>query len=296
MREGGNYKKGMAAALACAVLWGFLPIYWKILDNIPSNIIIFYRIFWVGVTCFICCLKIYGYRQLKSYIKNKEEFFKFIGAGLIITSNWSIYIWAVNAGYIIQTSIGYYTEPLMVCAFGILIFKEQLTKYKSVAFLMALLGVCVVIIHFGDFPLIALGLALTFAVYAAIKKTVSAPPLVSLFYETSFFIIPALLVIIYMEASGIGALKYGSGLDVALLTTTGLATAVPLGLFGLAAANLPLITLGITEYVSPSISLIIGIFLYREPFDFTQLTAFFAIWIGLIVFTVGEKKEYDENR
>ena len=77
MREGGNYKKGMAAALACAVLWGFLPIYWKILDNIPSNIIIFYRIFWVGVTCFICCLKIYGYRQLKSYIKNKKEFFKF---------------------------------------------------------------------------------------------------------------------------------------------------------------------------------------------------------------------------
>lgn len=285
-----NYKLGLTAALGCSFLWGILPIYWKLLVPIPSSVIIFYRIFWVGVVCFVAALKIYGWQGIIGPLKVKGNKLKFFVAGVIITANWSIYIWAVNSGHIIQTSIGYYIEPLVVCIFGIIFFKEKVTKYNLTAFIIAMLGVLIVLVHFKEVPLIALGLAVTFAVYVALKKLFNVEAILSLLYETMFLVPIALVVIIYLEVSGQGAIGVGESYQYGLLMLSGFATAIPLGLFAVGAKNLPLITLGVTEYLSPSMALLLGIFLYNEPFDKIQFLSFVVIWIALVVFTIGEAK------
>ena len=283
-----NYKLGLTAAITCSFLWGILPIYWKSLIPISSTVIIFYRIFWVGVVSFIVSLKLYGWEKIKAPLRNKKDAVRFVIAGIIITANWRIYIWAVNAGFVIQTSIGYYIQPIMVCLFGIIFFKEKITKYNSTAFIMAMIGVFIMLVHFGEVPGIALGLAITFATYGALKKSFKLPPMLSILYETAFLAPIALIVIIVLEVNGNGALGVGEPYQYGLLMLSGIATAVPLALFAVGANNLPLITLGVTQYVSPSIALLLGIFLFGEPFDKIQFLAFVTVWIGLVVFTLGE--------
>lgn len=286
-----EYIAGMQAALACAILWGFLPIYWQALRPIESSVIIFYRIFLVALVCFIISLKSYGWQKIIAPLKVKGVALRYFLAGLLITTNWSLYIWAVNANFVIQTAIGYYIEPLFVCIFGIVLFREKVSIHKKIAFGLACLGLLVLLIHFGQIPFIALGLAITFASYAAIKKSFRIEAMLSLLYETMFLALPALGVIIYLEVEGKGALGVGEPYQYGLLMLSGPITALALGLFAIATNRLPLITLGITEYISPSISLLIGVFLFLEPFDEIQFLAFVAIWIGLILFTIGEFKE-----
>ncbi len=286
-----EYRAGMKAALACAILWGFLPIYWQALRPIESSVIIFYRIFLVALVCFIISLKSYGWQRIIAPLKVKGVALRYFVAGLLITTNWSLYIWAVNAEFVIQTAIGYYIEPLFVCIFGMFLFHEKVSSHKKIAFGLACVGLVVLLIHFGQLPFIALGLAVTFASYAAIKKSFRIEAMLSLLYETMFLAIPALGVIIYLEVQGKGALGVGEPYQYGLLMLTGPITALALGLFAIATNRLPLITLGIIEYLSPSISLVIGIYLFLEPFDGVQFISFAIIWVGLIFFTVGEFKE-----
>ncbi len=291
-----QYSIGMSCALGCAGLWGVLPIYWHSLRPIDSMLIIFYRIFLVGVTTFLAAWKLYGREKLFAPMKNKRLLTTFIMAGILITANWSIYIWAVNADYVIQTCIGYYIEPLMVCIFGVILFKETLNKYKIAALGLALLGVMVILIHFRELPLIALSLALTFATYAAIKKKYQMEALITLFYETAFLAPFALIFILYYEMNGRGAFSMAQPYQIGLLALVGILTASPLALFAMAANRISMVSLGITEYISPSISLVIGIFMFKEPFDSIQFLAFVIIWIGLAYFTYGEIKESKNGR
>ncbi|WP_160202644.1 MULTISPECIES: EamA family transporter RarD [Anaerotruncus] len=283
-----NYKIGLTSAIGCAIVWGLLPIYWNSLKPIPSGVIIFYRIVLMAVVCFIACAFQYRPKNVfKPMFESKKSLLTYIIAGIIITINWSIYIWAVNAGQVIQTSMGYFLEPLVVCLFGVVIYKEKINNWKKISVCFAVCGLLVMIIGYKQVPLIAVGLGLSFAIYAAIKKSVSAAPLQSLLYETIFLAPVALGFVCYYENAGVGALTAGSGKFI-LLMFAGIATAVPLALFSFAASKLPLITVGLTEYISPSISLILGIFLFKEPFDTIQFSAFAIIWIGLIFFTYGE--------
>lgn len=286
-----NYKKGLIYALACSILWGILPIYWQALRPIESSVIIFYRIFLVGLVCLIVSFKLYGPEEIKKHLAPKGAKLKFFLAGCLITANWSIYIWAVNADQVIQTCVGYYIEPLMVSVFGIIFFKEKLTKYKLMALVLALAGVVVLLLHFMEIPLVALSLAITFATYAAVKKSFNLPSVLSLLYETMFLMIPALAVIIYLEVTGQGAIGVGEPYQYGLLMLCGPITALTLAFFAEAANKVPLVTLGIIEYISPSLALVIGIFVLHEPFDMVQFIAFVIVWIGLVFFTIGEAKE-----
>ncbi len=285
-----NYKLGLIAALSCATLWGLLPLYWKSLATIDSAVIIFYRIVMVALVCALFSLKKQGVKKLAEPLKDLKAVAVMVLAGALITMNWSIYIWAVNAGFVIETSVGYYMEPLVVCLFGIVIFHEKFTSYRKIAFAFAFLGVMISVVNLHKVPFIALGLALTFASYAALKKKVKYEALTGLFYETALLALPALGVIVYLETTGQGALQVATPLQYALLLCCGFATALPLGLFAYAAQNLPLITLGITEYISPTLGLILGIYVFKEPFDIVQLLTFLLIWVGLIAFTIGEAK------
>ncbi len=291
-----TYKKGLIYALACSILWGILPIYWQALRPIESSVIIFYRIFLVGLVCLLVSLKLYGLDEIKKHLAPKGAKLKFFLAGCLITANWSIYIWAVNADMVIQTCVGYYIEPLMVSVFGIIFFREKLTKYKLTALVLALAGVVVLLLHFMEIPLVALSLAITFATYAAVKKSFNLPSVLSLLYETMFLMIPALAVIIYLEVTGQGAIGVGEPYQYGLLMLCGPITALTLAFFAEAANKVPLVTLGIIEYISPSLALVIGIFVLHEPFDMVQFIAFVIVWIGLVFFTMGEAKESKMNK
>ena len=303
MKHDKTYITGVISMLSCDVLWGVLPIYWQALRPIDSWVIIFYRIFLVGFVSGIATLKIYGYGSVKEKLTARVEGkgilsgpLRFPLAGLLITANWSIYIWAVNADHVIQTCVGYYIEPLMVCVLGIIFFREKLTGFKLVAVLFALTGLVVLLIHFRQIPGIALGLALTFATYAALKKHFDLPAIMSVFLETLFLMPPALAVVIWLECTGQGALGVATPGKYLLLLCCGILTAAPLSFFADAATKIPLIMVGLLEYLSPSISLVIGIFFMREPFDAVQFLAFAIVWVGLAFFTYGEFKNSKENR
>lgn len=287
-----EYYKGLVAILMCGFLWGVLPVYWNALKPIDSFVIIFYRIVLMALICFAVCAVKHGIKGIfRPMFRDKKTFFTFLTAGIVITINWSVYIWAVNAGYVIQSAMGYFLEPLLVCIFGVMIYKERINGMKKIAMGFAFAGLMVMVIGYRQIPLIAVGLGLSFAIYSAIKKSVTADPMQSLLYETIFLVPVALICIFHLESAGTGALDAGGTGKFILLMFAGIATAIPLGLFGYAAGRLPLITLGISEYISPSISLLLGIFLFKEPFDLIQFSAFVLIWIGLVFFTTGEVRE-----
>lgn len=291
-----QYKQGMISAIGCSLWWGIMPIYWQMLRPIESSVIIFYRIVLVALVCLVGALILYDKETILAPLKDKKKLLRIVLAGILITTNWSLYIWAVNANLVIQTCIGYYIEPLAVCLIGIIIFKDKLSKYKAIAFVFAAAGVVAVIVYFGELPVLALSLALSFSFYAALKKDFNMPPILSLLYETIFLMPFALGVIIYIESTGQGALAVAEPYKYALLMLCGLFTAFPLGLFADAANKLNLFVLGLTEYISPTISLFIGIMFLGEPFEPIQLVAFAIIWVGLIFFSYGEYVEMKEHK
>lgn len=284
-------KQGFISGIGCNIWWGIMPIYWQMLIPISSAVIIFYRILTVAIVCLIAALITYNKEQIFEPLKDKKLVARMIIAGAFITANWSIYIWAVNANYVIQTCIGYYMEPIVVCLFGLIIFKEKLDKYHWIALAFAAVGVVAVVIYFGEMPIIGLSLAATFAIYAAMKKGLSMPPILSLLYETIFLAPFALIVIIYIEATGQGAWGVGEPYQYWIMLLCGLFTALPLTLFANATNKLTLFEVGLLEYISPTLALIVGIFVLNEAFDPIQIIAFAIIWIGLVFFSIGEYKQ-----
>lgn len=280
----------MLCAIICAVLWGVLPVYWRSLESINSFAIMLYRLVLAFIVVLVVCLIKYKPKGILKPLKNKKVIPVFFCAGFIITINWSTYIWAVNAGYVIQTSIGYYIEPLFVALLGLIIFHEKLNKYKITAIVLAAIGVCIMIISYGQPPTIALILAASFGIYAALKKKLQAPALLALLYETGLMLPIVIPCIIVMEVTGKGIFTTADTHHIILLSFAGIITAVPLSLFGFAANRISIISLGLTEYISPSLTLILGIWFFSEPFDMIQFIGFIVIWIGLAVFTIGEIK------
>ncbi len=296
--EKSNYKIGLLYAASSGLVWGFLPIYWNLLNPISSMVIIFYRI----VLMFLLCLgmMLLQKRSLKAVFApmfaDRKSMCIYILAGIIIISNWSIYVWAVTGGYVIQASMGYFIEPLIVSLLAMIIYKEKANKWKWIALVLGAVGLVVQVIGYKEIPLISLGIAVTFAVYAAIKKSVKLSSLQSLLYETLFLAPIALCVIACLETSGTGALAAGGAGKFMLLLFSGIASAIPLALFANAAPRLPLLTLGLTQYISPSISLLLGIFLFKESFNAIQFSSFVIVWIGLVFFTYGEYKEMKQMK
>ena len=275
-------------------MWGFLPIYWQALEPIESWKIVLYRILTMFIYSYIVARFAYSKEEIWGLMADKKKVLRSFAAGLVLTFNWSLYIWAMNSGRVIQASIGYFIEPIVICAFGIVLFKEKLTKYNIVAMCLALIAIVIILVHFGQLPGVALGLAVSWAVYSAIKKASDQPPLIALVYETMPYAVLALIAIVYIEARGVGAISVNAPRQYAMLWASGLMTLIPVALFGYAAKKTPLQLLGLAQYVSPTISLLLGIFLFREPTDRVQMMALGIIWIGLVFFTYGEFERMKE--
>ena len=285
-----EYRKGVIYVLACQLMWGVLPIYWQALEPIPSWIIILYRIVTMFVYSYAAARFRYTREEIWGPLKDSSVRRLYFTSGLILTLNWSIYIWAMTSEHVIQSAIGYYIEPLVICAVGIVFFKEHLTKYNLTAMAFAAAAILLILVHYRQLPGVALGLASTWAAYSAIKKASKIPAILALVYETMLYAVIALAAIIFIEMKGIGAISFGVPGKYALMFLSGLVTLVPVALFGAAAPKVSLLLIGMVQYVSPTITLLLGIFLFHEPIDMVQITAFVIIWIGLGIFTYGESR------
>ena len=283
-------RQGILAAVISNIIWGLLPIYWHALRPIDSGVIIFYRIFLCAVFSYLVARRTYPKEELYEPFHDRKLLLTFLLAGCLITVNWSLYIWAVNADHVIDTSIGYYIEPVVVSCFGVFLFHDPLNKYKKTALLFAALGIAVIVLYYRQIPGIALVLALSFSTYGAVKKGLSKPPILSMFYETIFLSPIALGIILWKETHGTGAIAAvdGASWKLLLLLFAGALTAIPLMLFGESANKAGLVATGLAGYISPTISLLLSIFFFGEPFEPVQFLAFGIIWIGLGFFTYGE--------
>ncbi|MCQ2563833.1 MAG: EamA family transporter RarD [Mogibacterium sp.] len=290
-----DYRIGLICVLASQLIWGFLPAYWQALVPIPSWVIILYRMTTMFIYSYIAARLRYTKEEIWTPLKEKGAVVRYLIAGALLTANWSIYIWAMTTGHMIQSSIGYYLEPIVICLFGVVIFKEKFTRYNLTAVVFAAAALIVMLIHYGQLPGVALGLAFTWATYSAIKKSSKNPPLVELVYETMFYAVFAVIGILVIETKGMGALSLGVPGKYALMFLSGLVTLIPIALFGSAAKKVSLFIIGLTQYISPSITLLLGIFVYKEPIDRVQLLSFAVIWIGLVFFTYGEYKNHKDS-
>jgi len=283
-----DYKVGLLCVIGCQLFWGVCPIYWQALMPIPSWIIILYRIVTMFVYSYIAARLRFSREEVWGPLRDRAVRRKYFTAGLILTANWSTYIWAMTSGRVIQASIGYYIEPIVICAVGILVFREKLTKYNLTAMLFAAAAIVIILVHYRQVPGVALGLACTWAAYSAIKKTSDMPVLLTMVYETMVYAVICFFAIIYIETRGIGALSMGVPGKYALMFLSGLITLIPVGLFSVSAKKVSLLVIGLCQYISPTMSLLLGIFVFKEPFDRVQAVALLIIWAGLAVFTYGE--------
>ena len=278
-------KSGLFATLAAYVIWGLLPIYWKLLASVSSEEILAHRIVWSFI---FLLLLLYVQKALPKFtgaLKNPFTRRLFFLNGLIISMNWFIYIWAVNHNFIVEASLGYYINPIVSIILGVFFFREKLSRIEWLAILLATIGVLILTIGYGKFPWISLALAFSFGFYGVVKKQRPLESTVSLTIETLAPLPIAILFLGYMGVSGQETFT-SSGFVTTGLVLTGVITAVPLLLFGFGAQRIPFTVVGFLQFVAPTLSLAIGVLLYGEPFTGTHLIAFTFIWSAAFVFTL----------
>ena len=285
-------KKGLITAIGSYVLWGFLIIYWKQLEGVPAYEILAHRVVW-SFFFMIIVLAVLGmmgdFRSLaRELLQDKKRGLLLVFASFIITSNWCTFIWAVTHDHILDSSFGYYINPLVSVCMGVLFFHEKLISLKWIALFIALGGILWMGFSLGHMPWVALWLALSFAAYGAAKKKLHINPFASITLETLLTMPFALAYLLFVEIGGTGHLLAGNMTYTLFLLGAGAATAIPLILYTAGANNLPLNLLGFLQYINPTMGLFIGIFLYGEPFDENRFLGFASIWLALILFTTGD--------
>lgn len=277
---------GTLYTLVAFAMWGVLPGYWKQLQSVPALEIIFHRIVWSFLVSALLVILVGKKGIFLDIIRNRKQRYTVYFTSLAIAVNWLIYVYAINAGMIIETSLGYYINPLMSVFFGMVILKERLTLLQMVALFLASCGVLYITWDFGVFPWLAILLAASFALYGLFKKMAGLDSVASLTAETMFLSLFALPILLYRGFSGTGAMGSGSLHVDLFLSGAGIVSAVPLYLFASGAKAIPLSRVGFIQYVSPTLSLIIGIVIYGEKFTRTHCVSFGLIWTALALYTV----------
>lgn len=278
-------KKGLIFVFSAYALWGFFPIYFKFLHEAPALQIMAHRVTWSFIfLIFLIALRNEFSQILKSL--TKKIILTYTIAGTLLAINWLTYVWGVNAGFVVETSLGYFINPLVSVVLGVVFLKEKLRNFQWIPVVLAAIGVIYLAIDHGSLPWIALVLASTFGTYGLFKKIAPLPSIHGLTVETGAVLIPALLFLLFVEINGTAAFGHASSQTTFLLVLSGIITAIPLIFFASGAPKVPLTTIGILQYIAPTIQFLIGIFIYDEPFTSGQLVGFGIIWIALIIFTV----------
>ncbi len=278
--------KGILYGIGAYILWGFFPIYWKVLHPVPALQVIGHRIVWSFVVLIIYVLATKQWQDFRSVAFTSKIIAMYSIAGVLLSINWLIYVWGVNAGFIVETSLGYFINPLLSVLLGVIFLKERLRPMQWLPVVIAATGVVYLTSAYGHLPWIALSLAFSFGLYGLVKKIAPLGSLYGLTLETGIVFPVALIFLIFVQVTGKGAFLYnGTTVDLFLLGA-GIVTTIPLLMFASAAKLIPLSMIGILQYIAPTLQFLLGIFLYKEPFDRSHLIGFGIIWIALIIFWV----------
>ena len=283
---------GVVYAASAFFIWGISPIYWKALRAVPAFEIILHRIVWSFFFLVPVILVMRRWKDFVDALKNYRILLILLFTALIISGNWLLYIWAVNHDHLLQASLGYYISPLVNVVLGMIFLKERLRPTQILAVLLAAAGVLYLTIYYGEFPWIALTLAVSFGLYGLIRKTAPVGSLAGLTVETLLVSIPALVYLFYLDSQGAGTIfRVSLKLDL-LLMGCALATAIPLLFFTLGARRLYLSTVGLLQYIAPTCMFLMAVLLFHEPFVKAQVVTFIFIWTALVIYSTDSIRYY----
>lgn len=284
MSDNDGLVKGLGYALSAFLLWGLAPVYFKLVASVSAFEVLAHRVVWSVVILAVVVQFQGGWQALRALDRNtlKQLFF----SSIFVSLNWLVFIWAVGQGRVLETSLGYFINPLITVLFGVVFLNETLRKWQVLAICLAFLGVSNQVVQLGYLPWVALALALSFASYGLMRKSIDIQPVQGLFVETVLLLPAALFYLAwlgYRDELVFGSLS--TSMD-GILIASGFMTTIPLLFFAAGARRLSLTVIGIVQYITPSITFFLAVFLYGESFSLAQLVSFVLIWLGLLVFTL----------
>lgn len=283
-----NEKDGVVFAVISYIMWGVTPIYWKLIQHVSSGEILAQRVFWSFIFMIVLLFLTKKWNTyiefIKEIVKKPKLFWSLFIASVLISSNWGIFMWAVMEGKILEASLGQYINPLTSMLIGVIALKERLIGPQILAFIFAGIGVLTLTLHYGVIPWISLSLALTFGFYGLAKKMIKADSTIGLTLET--MVISPIAVIYFTYLVFQNKTQFSDSISTSLLLMgSGVVTALPLLLFTMSAKKVSLSLLGILQYISPTLSLMVGVFLYHEALTKAHIIAFIFIWLALAIYT-----------
>ena len=278
-------RSALLAGTAAFVFWGIIPVYWKFLAAVPAAEILAHRFVWT--TLFLILLLTWQRRwpEVRAAAGSRRTMLLCFASGIAISCNWLMFIWAVNVGRVLETSLGYFMAPLVNVSFGALFLRERLTRLQFASVILASIGVANLALGYGRFPWIAIGLCISWGFYGLLRKVSGTAAIPGLFFETTLLAPIAFACLILWQSRGTAAFGITHPKLSLLLLSTGFVTGLPLVWFGYAARHLRLTTIGFLQYLAPSGTFFLGVFLYHEPFTRAHLITFSLIWFALVVFT-----------
>jgi len=277
------HRRGLAAGVAAYLLWGLFPLYWPLLEPAAAVEILAHRIVWSLVFVGALLALTAGFGWLRTLGRRRALLLTL--AAVLVTINWGTYIYGVNSEHVVETSLGYFINPLVTVALAVSVLGERLSRLQGLAVAIASAAVVVLTLDYGRPPWIALTLACSFGMYGLIKKRAGVDGVKSLGFETGVLAVPALAYLLFLAGSGEGTFTTEGTGHAALLAAGGIFTAVPLMLFGAAAIRIPLTKLGLIQYLAPTLQFAIGVLVYAEPMPASRLAGFGLVWVALAVFT-----------
>ena len=277
--------RGVLAALGCYFIWGLVPLYWRPLAAVDAHELIAHRLVWSFVFTAPLLWWLGGFREVFAALGTRRSLGLNLASSVLLTLNWLVYVWAVNAGYVIESSLGYFLVPLVNVALGRLVLHEKLQPAQWLAIALAAAGVGLQLVHLGRLPWIALTLAGSFGVYGLLRKRSPLGPLSGLTLETMLLFPLAAGLLAWRAHAGTGALGHAPAVTQGLILCAGVVTSIPLLLFAYGARRLRLTTLGLLQYVAPTVQFSLGLWVYHEAFDRARAQSFAFIWAGLALYT-----------
>jgi len=277
--------RGILSGLGAYLIWGFIPVYFKLLQAVPAVEIMFHRVIWSLILLMVLITLRQQWTPLRQALRQPRLVGIYSLSALLLAANWWIYIYGVNAGQVVETSLGYFINPLLSVALGVIFLGERPRPLQWLPVGLATLGVLYLTLQYGRLPWIALSLAFSFGFYGLIKKVAPLGSLNGLTLETLLLSLPALGYLLALEFSGQGVFLHTTWENNLLLVLVGIVTAVPLLLYGVAARSIPLWMLGLLQYLAPTCQFLVGVLLYKEPFSPAQMVGFGIIWVALLIFS-----------
>ena len=278
--------KGILYGIGAYLMWGFFPLYFKALHSVPALEIMFHRVVWCFLFLALVILVKREWPKLKVELRRPRVLPIFTLAAVLLAANWLVYIFGINSGQVVETSLGYFINPLFSVALGVIFLREKLRPMQWLPIGLAAAGVIYLTIQYGALPWIALALAFTFGFYGLLKKIAPLGALHGLTLETAILFLPALGYLLFAESQGSAAFGHTTWTVTLLLALTGIVTAIPLLLFAAAARSIPLYMIGILQYIAPTLQFLLGVLVFGEAFTPVRVVGFSVIWLALLLYSV----------